>query len=147
MTKKLEDDSALKKLWAYMIDEGTETTGEWSYYGSGWEYPNRGYRVYEGVFTVEEIIRKAVGESKNINVSIPRLYEHNSFVGTDEESEQCTCLLGSISIEDGPTFLVGVNNCSTRLLQLFDEVNGAAKAEPEAHLVNRIFGGLEIVSE
>lgn len=115
MTKKnTQVDDAIKFAWAYLILHGKFTSGEWSYYGSCWEEPER----HKYVSWKEEVKRQLEFQEKVVKIGIdwdksgvPEVDNYEGFAGTFiSYNTQCLGTLGTLVLLNGEKFLIGSSN-------------------------------------
>lgn len=139
MTTKID---MMKFVWAYMLEQGYETTGEWSYYGGRWEYPE-----YKGGFmiqyeTVAKRKQELLDKVKTIGVDWEKTEEPKSsiesaFNDSFHDASRVEVLLGTIYLNDGTSYLIGAGETDSTiseyvaLLQTYMD---------NSERVNRIFG-------
>lgn len=106
-----------KAVWAYMIQQGKLTNGEWSYYGGSWEdgfnYDWKKMEAAESSFR-EKVKRVGVNWDKT---EMPSSDTHSAFTDTFHDSEQVETLLGTIELKDGSKYRVGVKHAEMRFIQ------------------------------
>lgn len=96
-----------KIVWAYLVEQGRLTTGEWSYYGGNWEHPD-GYK-YRKVDAAEKNARGMI-RSKGVDWSKTRMpvgAVEQAFTDSYHDSEKVETLLGTLYLLDGTEFLFG----------------------------------------
>lgn len=109
-----EVDESVKFAWAYLLTYGKLTSGEWSYYGSGWE----GLEKYKGTYgkkweaqykEFEEVSAKAVSIGVDWDkTEIPEVGTYSGFAGTFAETQdKCLGTLGKLVLKNGEKFLIG----------------------------------------
>lgn len=115
----MQELDAKKIVWAYMLENGYETNGEWSYYGSGYE-PALGYpSKYDA---------KAMGAKKNAllekvrtvgvdwkTTAMPEPRTQPLFNGTFNEATNAESLLGTLVLNDGTKYLIGCGDEEARM--------------------------------
>lgn len=126
-----------KFVWAYMLEQGMVTTGEWNYYGGRWE----GNWPYEPRDEDPEMIalRKAV---KEVGVDwekteAPKSDWNSEFQGTDCESSSVETLIGRLFLKDGTEYLIGVGDADQRFGAYLEFIGKMAK---DKQRVQDIFG-------
>lgn len=147
---------ALKFVWAYMLEQGRETTGEWNYYGGRWDYgaakvqPAWIAKQYPGKF-VEKEWREADESHKELlelikQVGIdwdktqpPESSQQSEFNGTFNESSHIEALLGKLVLKDGSETLIGVKNAEVRFKGYLEFLTNLMEDEER---VKRILGEL-----
>lgn len=123
-----------KFVWAYLLERGHETTGEWSYYGSGWEsVPGRKWNYdYHA-----ELLQKV----KNIGVDWKKTEEPESslqtcFDGTFVDASECEALIGTLVLLDGSNYIVGCTDEDN----MGSYINNLMKLMRDKNRVADIFG-------
>lgn len=127
----------LKVIWAYVVDEGIITNGEWSYYGGHFEAPTRykqSERDAERKAMRDAILQIGVAWDK---LDVPEYQQRSEFVGTGNDSAQTDTLLGTLILNDGTTYMLGVDNCDM-LYENYAET--LRKVRASTALVSEIFG-------
>lgn len=107
----------LKKIvWAYMIEAGTVTSGEWSYYRGRWETPEIAlYDWRQSSKQTEEAISKVKKYGVNWDkTQAPKASQQNEFNDTFSPSTQVESLLGTIVLNNGESIMFGVSGSETR---------------------------------
>ena len=133
-----EEIEMLKVIWAFMLENGKVTNGDWSYYGDS----------YDGVddWRVDEKqINKARSAVKSFGVNwekttIPDYECHSSFAGTDCKSDERECLLGTIVLNDESTYKIGIAEISEAAKHCRKSLINKNFTKPE-DLVAKYFGG------
>jgi hypothetical protein len=106
-----------KAVWAYMIQKGTLTNGQWSYYGGCFEDGfNYNWRK------IEEASAKFRDKVKTIGVDwdktdMPESDKHSAFTDTFHDSETVETLLGVVWLKDGSKYKIGVTHAEMRFIQ------------------------------
>ncbi len=103
-------DEAIKFAWAYLILHGRETSGVWSFYGSGWEHKDNRYPSWDEMQT-----RKAEIQERVLEVGIdfdksgvPEVTDEHGFLDTFASTcSKHTATLGKLVLKNGETFLLG----------------------------------------
>lgn len=108
-------DDSLKFTWAYMIEKGRITNGNWSYYGSSFETTGRRHDY----ITAEKDMEKLRKDVKDIGIdwaktSVPESSQESGFEGTFADSSSVETLLGTLVLKDGSEYLIGVAHAETR---------------------------------
>lgn len=103
-------DDAVKFVWAHILKEGRLTTGEWSYYGAGYEC-KFGFSYDKANKAMEklrkDVISVGVDWSKTTE---PKSSQETYFNGTFcEETAYKEALLGTLVLKDGSEYIVGSN--------------------------------------
>ena len=98
----------LKTVWAYMLENGRETNGKWSYYAGGYENA----RLEKWDYDYHADLLKLV---KEIGVDWEKTLEPTSnieraFTDTFHDSAECETLLGTLVLKDGREFLIGCHD-------------------------------------
>lgn len=110
-------DPSLKFVWAYMIEKGHVTNGEWSYYGSGWEYPEPVAKMtWTRQSKYTEDLRSKIREV-GIDwekTSIPIAEQQSCFNGTFAESDEVEALIGDLVLKNGERYKIGTNSSESR---------------------------------
>jgi len=130
-------NEALKFVWAYMIKEGRETTGDWSQY-SGFETK---YNRYDPGQTKQ---KKDLIAHKIQHIGIdwektksPVSSQANKFNGTFVESSTVETLLGTLVFKDGSKVMLGVGNAEKRFCSY---VENLAQFMEDKNMVKEILG-------
>lgn len=102
-------DDSIKFAWAYLLTYGKITSGEWSFFGSGWESISNKYGSWE---REKEQMRELQFDAPTIGIdwsktTVPEVREESGFNGTDSDSERCLATIGILYLKDGRKFLVG----------------------------------------
>lgn len=107
-TIEIEVNDNLKFVWSYLILNGIETTGEWSYYGASWK---RNYEVWSTndiLKRKEELCKKVLEFGIDFQASgIPEISDEVGFTDTFNDSSEHTATLGKLVLKNGETFLLG----------------------------------------
>lgn len=109
----------LKFVWAYVIENGQLTNGEWSYYGSGWNRIEGDYRIVDKLNTEFKECVRTVGIDWE-KTKHPEAEHNYTFDGTDNPSSEVESLLGTVYLKNGSHYLVGVNNADARFVSYVD---------------------------
>lgn len=127
-------NEATKFVWAYLLENGYETTGKWSYYGSCWEsIPGREWNSnYK-----EELLNKV----KTVGVDWEKTNEPVSsveygFDGTFVESSTAETLLGKLVLKDGSSYFLGCEDADN----MGSYINNLKKLMNDRDRVSRILG-------
>lgn len=108
-------NDSLKFVWAYMIEEGRITNGEWNYYAGKFEILHKNYD-YMAASKDMEVFRakvKAVGVDWD-KTKAPKSSQESSFEGTFNPSSDAETLLGTVVLKDGSETMIGVGNVEQR---------------------------------
>lgn len=137
----MKTDIDLKKIvWAFMLENGELTTGDWNYY-TGYEYsdPKKQYcysAIQEGRDNMINSIKKyGVNWDKT---GIPEYEEHSYFVGTFQDSEECRCFVGTLYLNDGSEYKLGTREVSKAAMYAYNHLQGEKPLETD--LVEKYFG-------
>ena len=106
-------NDTLKFVWAYMVENGRITTGEWSYYGGCWETLNLEWDELEKRNDRFKAKVKKIGvdwEKTNAPISDTE----SAFTDTFHDADQVETLIGVIFLKDGSEYLIGVSNAEHR---------------------------------
>lgn len=94
-----------KIVWAYMLENGRETTGEWSYYGSDWEsIPGRNWTVDYHAQLLQKVRSVGVDWDKTVE---PSSSVESCFDGSFVPSSRAETLLGTLILNDGSEYTIG----------------------------------------
>lgn len=109
-------DESLKIVWAYMLENGKLTTGQWSYYGGDWEGISSNWDWCKD----EEANKKFLAKVKTVGVDWDRTKHPDSemnsaFTDTFHDSDDVETLLGTMFLKDGSEYIVGVKNTDIRM--------------------------------
>ena len=107
-------EESLKFVWAYMLQEGVITNGQWNYYSSNFETIH-GYDYRKRIIDMDSLrarVRK-VGIDWEKTKS-PESSTELGFEGTDSPSSRCETLLGTLYLKDGSEYMIGVGNAELR---------------------------------
>jgi hypothetical protein len=104
-----EEIQAKKFVWAYMLQVGRITNGNWSYYGAGWDYGEKTDPPMEALR--KKAKTSAIDWDKT---KFPKAEEQSSFQGTFAEASRVETLLGTIYFKDGSGYRVGVGKAESR---------------------------------
>jgi hypothetical protein len=135
----VKNEELLKVVYACVIKHGRLTTGDWSYYGSGWEPVTKVNIKKENIVLEKEIVLKRIRE---IGINWSRMQEPNterrdSFNGTFAEDAAYTeCSLGKVILKNGEIHYFGTMEpvpFSSTMLEIYELVS-----DPEA--VKKIVG-------
>lgn len=139
--KTEQDIKMLKIIWAFMLENGKVTNGEWSYYGGG--YASEGNDTYD--YKKDAKLKKQlIDEMKSHGVDwsktgVPDYESHNSFAGTDEESSENECLLGDIYLNNANVFKLGTSEVSEAAKHAYESLKWGNREDP-VDLVSKYFG-------
>jgi hypothetical protein len=100
-------DDSVKFAWAYLLQYGKLTNGEWCYYGGCWEAQDKSFRYdYKGL---EELRKKAVHIGIDWEKSgIPKVSNEGVFNGTFATHQgECLATLGELVLNNGETYKIG----------------------------------------
>lgn len=128
--------SDIKKfVWAYIVERGHLTNGEWSYYGGDWEYPNKSHDYNnDGVKLREKI--KTIGVDWD-STGDPVSSIESEFTDTFHESKSVETLLGTLVLKDGSKHMIGVGNAN---LEFSGYARLIKKQSEDTNRISRIFG-------
>lgn len=109
-------DESNKVVWAYMIEEGKLTNGEWSYYGGDWESHKPNSWKWEEIDRDNKAFKEKV---KTVGVDWektqpPQSSLESAFTDTFHDADEVETLLGTIVLKDGSEYIVGVGNADKR---------------------------------
>lgn len=124
MADKKEVPESLKFVWAYLLEQGRPTNGNWSYYGSGWDHEmkydyNHKTKKYRLTEIMDEIRRrvKEFGIDWDRTQS-PEVHNETLFEGTGHPSSRHEALLGRLYLlQHAESFLIGIDDTETRFSQ------------------------------
>jgi hypothetical protein len=111
------ENETLKIVWAYMIVNGTLTTGKWNYHGGGWD------RIHGYDWKKQDHAYKTFTEEvKTVGVNWHRTQEpqssvNSAFTDTFHDSADVETLLGTVVLNNGKEYKVGVNHADTKFTQ------------------------------
>jgi len=107
-------DDSLKFLWAYMLEEGNITDGNWNYYGSSFSSPpNMNWRSLQTAMAEIRDKVKNIGINWGLTKS-PESGEEFGFNDTYSPSSRVPTLLGILHLNDGSEYTIGVDNPEQR---------------------------------
>lgn len=118
-------NESLKFVWAYMIEQGRVTNGEWSYYSGNFEDAYQNNHDYTARATIMNSVRlkvKEIGIDWNKTKS-PTSSMESSFEGTFSPSSYVETLLGVLVLKDGTEYTIGVGNAEKRFLGYLEILN------------------------
>lgn len=98
-----------------MLEEGYETTGDWNYYGGGWELVGADFDYVEArksMLKLRDVI-KVTGIDWT-KTEIPTSSENSQFNDTEGPSTHVSSLFGKLVLKDGSEHLIGVSNSERR---------------------------------
>lgn len=103
---------SIKIIWAYMLENGHITNGEWNHYGGCWDRPPGPGFNWKSIDATEKEFRKKV---KKIGVNWSKTKEPTSsmesaFTDSFHPSDDVETLLGVIVLNDGSEYMIGVDN-------------------------------------
>lgn len=107
----------LKFIWAYMIEEGRLTTGQWEYYLGNW-IPSDG--MYFSSSAKDKVnYDSLVTDIQTIGIDWektkpPISSMQSAFTDSFNPSAECETLLGELYLNDGSMHKIGVNNAEKR---------------------------------
>lgn len=127
-----------KTIWAYMVQNGQETNGEWSYYGSDWEAKN----PRDSYEKIQKDHKKLLEKVKTVGVDWgktknPESNTKSGFAGTFCDADRVETLLGTLVLNDGSEYMIGVSNAATRF---GDYCRAIAQIAHDNKRRNEIFG-------
>lgn len=107
-------DDSLKFVWAYMLESGCITDGNWNYYGSSFSAPpHMGWRdIQAAMEEVREKVKK-VGVDWTKTVT-PETGEESGFNDTYSPSSRVPTLLGILYLKDGSGYTIGMADVEVR---------------------------------
>lgn len=112
--KEVVVDKTLKFVWAYLILKGKQTSGKWSYYGSGWDEPEiDGRRVCIGWNEQQKQAKELREKVVSIGIdwsktTVPEISHESGFQGTFSDTvDHITATLGKLVLKNGETFMLG----------------------------------------
>lgn len=106
-------NETVKFVWAYMLENGVITDGNWSYYGGHYEYLHNDWRKADQA-------KKALLENvKKIGIDWdktkePQSFGERAFTDTFHDSDDVETLLGTVYLKDGSSYLIGCNDAELR---------------------------------
>lgn len=108
-----EMDESVKFVWAYMIEQGVITDGEWEYYGGNFRSSVPGWTAaMEATAEFRDKVKKyGVDWSKTSN---PVSSMESSFTDTFHEADRVETLLGTVVLNNGEEYMIGVGNAERR---------------------------------
>ena len=138
-----EEEIELKKIvWAFMLEHGCITEGEWSYYGGHFEYPksikNKSREAIEKFKDAVYFEIREQGVDWN-RTAIPDFEHHTEFVGTGNDSNWVDCLLGDLHLLNGKTYKLGTNEVSDYVSSAIEFLKKKSKPD-KVDLVEKWFG-------
>lgn len=106
-----------KAVWAYMIQEGRLTNGNWSYYGGNWDDGfNYDWRKAEAASEKFRSKVKEMGVDWE-KTQMPQSDTNSAFTDSFHDSEKVETLLGTVWLNDGSKYMVGVKHAEMRFIQ------------------------------
>jgi len=106
-----------KAVWAYMIQEGKLTNGEWSYYGGAFDDDfNYDWRKAEEAEKKFRERVKTVGVDWD-NTTTPESDTQSAFTDSFHDSAKVETLLGTVYLKDGSKYKIGVKHAEMRFIQ------------------------------
>lgn len=135
-----EEIEMLKVIWAFMLENGKVTNGEWSYYGDSYENTSDTFdwREDQKLMKVLHSAVKSCGVDWE-KTSIPDYECHSSFAGTDCQSDERECLLGNIVLNDQSIYKIGTASVSEAVKHCRDSLIKQNFTKPD-NLVEKYFG-------
>jgi len=111
-----KEDESLKFVWAYMIENGVLTDGNWSYYGGHYEYLHNDWRKSDAAMKKlrEDVKKYGVDWEKTIQ---PQTFSERAFTDTFHDSDDVETLLGTVYLKDGSNYLIGCNDSDLKFSQ------------------------------
>lgn len=123
-----------KFVWAYLLENGKETTGKWSYYGSEWD-SIRG-RKWDHDYHADLLqLIKTVGVDWD-KTQEPTSGTEICFDGTFVDSSECETLIGTLVLKNGNEVLVGCRDQDN----IGSYINNLMKLMRDKNRVKNIFG-------
>lgn len=137
-----QEPDLLKVVWAYVVEHGQVTDGEWNYYGCGWQVPRLQKPGTPYYYEDREATARALKAVRDIGVDwdrtkMPESSTNSTFEGTDADSRRVESLLGTLVLKDGSDYVFGVDNSEKRFVEYVNEVKGYIDDKTR---VSRIFG-------
>lgn len=132
-------DESNKVVWAYMIEEGKLTNGQWSYYGGDWEAHKPNSWKWEEIDRDNKAFKEKV---KTVGVDWektqpPQSSLESAFTDTFHDADEVETLLGTIVLKDGSEYIVGVGNADKRFSEYMKVISEYIN---DRDRVNRILG-------
>ena len=131
-------DESLKIVWAYMLEKGKLTNGRWSFHGGDWEGVGSSWDCLVDKEANEKFLAKVKKVGVNWFQTVLPLFEIRSeFTDTFNDPEDKNTLLGTIYLNDGGIFTIGVGDASKHIVHYIDMMDTLDK---DRQRVNDIFG-------
>jgi hypothetical protein len=111
---------ALKFIWAYMLEEGRITTGKWCYYAGQFDYtPDDEIAMTDAFKYTSKFKDMLLEDVKKIGINWgltkePKGSIEYEFNGTYDEASKVETLLGTLYLNDGSKYIIGVGNSEKR---------------------------------
>lgn len=131
-------DESLKIVWAYMLENGKLTNGQWSFYSGDWEGISTNWNWAEDKKMFKNFLAKvkAVGVDWE-QTACPFFEIRSEFTDSFNEPEDKNTLLGTIHLNDGSIFTIGVGDASKHIVHYVDMMDTLDK---DRQRVRDIFG-------
>ena len=123
-----------KFVWAYLLENGHETTGVGSFYGSGWErIPGRKWNYDYHPDLLQKVKDTGVDWNKTEE---PESRTESLFEGTFIDCSECEALIGTLWLLDGSSYIVGCKDDDN----MGSYINNLMKLMNDQNRVKNIFG-------
>lgn len=113
---------SIKFVWAYMIENGFVTVGEWDYYGGSW-YAADGYdwRARDANMNKLRADVKKIGIDWD-KTETPQSTDEVGFTDTESPGSKAETLIGNLVLKNGKQYLIGVNDAAERFTSYVREL-------------------------
>lgn len=106
-------DISTKYTWAYLLEVGVVTTGDWNYYGGNWDKVDGEYAEPQPAMV--ELLKKI----KSVGIDWtktrpPRSTTERVFDGTFVDASETEALIGTLILKDGTQHMVGSKDSAPR---------------------------------
>jgi hypothetical protein len=129
-------NDAKKFVWAYLLENGHETTGKWNYYAGNWESIERTPYQYGYDYHADFLAQvKLIGVDWD-KTAEPEGSNEYTFEGTFSPSSRCEVLIGTIVLKDGTSYLIGCKDNDNMNLY----IEKLTKLMKDQERVSNIFG-------
>jgi len=127
-------DESLKFVWAYMLEVGIITNGEWEYYGGGYKRVITDGKsdltsVMSGEYYAKDILKnklKAFGIDW-YHTKSPQSSMKSEFTDTFHPAREVETLLGTLVLNDGTSYQIGVDHSEQRFSDYVKYLSQLAK--------------------
>lgn len=122
-----DEEIELKKIvWAYMLENGRITSGNWNYYGGWYELPEEARKLSWNKQDkwIEEVHEKI----KSIGVDwektgVPEFENHSAFTDTFSDPAEKECMLGVIHLNNGERLSIGTSEIESYVSNAINALN------------------------